>query len=110
MPPRPMPAHPAGAKSAGPARRTGPAPRPANRSRSTQKVARWAAARHAEDFLKLVWRRNLELIVSTVARPFVRPPAQEYRRVAKAPSLQMVVLDLADPFQPQRLPGKILAR
>ena len=66
--------------------------------------------RRAEDLFELVWKHHFKLVVPAVARPLVRPPPDKYGRVAKAPSLQVVVLDLADPLDPQGLPRKILAR
>src|SRR5439155_26165907 len=66
--------------------------------------------RRAEDLLELVGSRDFELIIAAVVRWLVRPPPQKQRRMAKAPSLQVVVLDLANPLDSQRLPRKILAR
>src|SRR5437879_2893046 len=69
-----------------------------------------AVQRRAEDLFELVRRRDFELIVPAVARPLVRPPSDKYGRVAKAPSLEVVVLHFADPLDPQGFPRKILAR
>src|ERR1700730_13903982 len=65
--------------------------------------------RGAEDLLELVRSRDLELVVAAVTRPLVWPPPKKDCRVPEAPSLQVVVFDLADPLDPQRLPRKILA-
>src|SRR5262249_51614922 len=63
----------------------------------------------AEYLLQLVRRRHLELIVAAVFRLPVWPPAQERAGVAEAIALHVVVLDLADALDPQRLPRQILA-
>src|SRR6185295_8248033 len=63
-----------------------------------------------ENLLELVSARDFELVVAAFAWRLVRSPAQENRGVAKAVSLQMIVLDFADALDAQRLPGKILAR
>ena len=63
-----------------------------------------------EDLRELVRSRNLELIVSTIARRLVRTPAQKDRRVSETRPLHVVVLDLADALDPKRFPGQILAR
>src|SRR5919197_2691977 len=57
-----------------------------------------------EDALELVRLRDLELVVSTIFRRLVRPPAQEGRRVAEAIALQVVVLHFAHALRAQRLP------
>lgn len=57
-----------------------------------------------EDATDLDWRRHLELIVPALRRRLVRAPAFEVRRVAKARALEMVVRDLGDALDPQRLP------
>ena len=71
------------------------------RSRST---------RDEKTFSSSIRRRDLELVVAAVARPLVGPPAQEDRGVAEAIALQVVVLHLAHPLDPQRLPRQVLAR
>src|SRR5260370_19684976 len=84
-----------------------------NRSRSiptTISATGAASAAHAENLRELVRRGDLELIVSAVARPLVRAPALEDRRVAKPPPLHVVVLDLADALDSKGFPGEILAR
>src|SRR5688500_16008022 len=63
-----------------------------------------------EDLLELVRRRDLQLVVPAVGRPLVGAPAKEDRGVAEPISLHMVVLDLADPLDPERFPREILAR
>src|SRR5205809_209772 len=68
------------------------------------------AARRTEYLLELVGRRDLELVVAAVARLLVRAPPQEDRRVAEPRSLHVVVLDLADALDAERLPRKIFAR
>src|SRR6185312_207116 len=69
-----------------------------------------SALRGGEDLLERERRRDLELIVAAVLRPFVRTPAQEDRRVAEAIALQVVVLHLAYAFDAHRLPRQVLAR
>src|SRR5829696_2568734 len=66
--------------------------------------------RGAEDLFQLVRRGYLELIVTAVERLLVRTPAHEDAGVAEAGPLHVVVLDLADALDPQRLPREILAR
>src|SRR5687768_17292331 len=63
-----------------------------------------------EDLVEVVGGRDLELIVATVGRLFVRAPAQERRHVTKAAALQMIVLHLTHALDPQRLPREVLAR
>src|SRR5207244_1631897 len=78
-------------------------------ARAAQAPAASGAPRpRREDLVELVGARDLELIVTAVGGPLVRPPAQERRGVSKAIALQVVVLDLAHPFDPQRLPREIL--
>src|SRR5690606_6765114 len=62
-----------------------------------------------EDAIEVVGVRHLELVVAAVGRPPVGPPAQERRGVAEAVALEMVVSDLADALDPQRLPRQVLA-
>src|SRR5262249_2060798 len=78
---------------------TGPRPGPVSAPR----------VHRAEDLLELVSRRDLELVVAAVAGQPVRTPPQEHRGVAKASALQVVVLHLAHPLDPQRLPRETLA-
>src|SRR5262249_57830263 len=63
----------------------------------------------AEDRRQLVGGRDLELIVTAVRGGLVGPPAQERGRVTEAPSLQMIVLHLADALDAKRLPREVLA-
>src|SRR5439155_10194359 len=62
-----------------------------------------------EHLLQLVSGCDLELVVAAVLGLLVRSPALEYRAVAKPVAFHMIVLHLAHPLDPQRLPGKILA-
>src|SRR5262245_49811526 len=75
---------------------------------STRTVSRVNGS--AKDLLELVRSRDLELIVTTVLRPFVRSPPLKDRRMAEPRPLHVVVLDLADTFDSERLPGQVLAR
>src|SRR5918999_1471300 len=61
-----------------------------------------------EDLIELIGGRDLELVVAAVTRLLVRAPAKESRGVAKAVTLQVVVLDLDDPLDAQRFPREIL--
>ena len=63
-----------------------------------------------KDLGQLVGRSDLELVVAAVARRLVRPPAEEDGGVAEAVALEVIVLHLADPLDPKRLPGEILPR
>src|SRR6478735_6712632 len=98
-------------------------PRPGQRRcSSSTRPGRWpsggAASTHAradrqrsaaEDLLQLERRRHLQLVVAAVLRRLVVAPAHEGRRVPEAVALQVVVLHLADPLRPQRLPAQVLA-
>src|SRR5947209_14480693 len=64
---------------------------------------------HPEDPRQLLGRRLLELRVRALARRLVGPPPLERRRVAEPRALQVVVRDLADELDAQRLPAQILA-
>src|SRR5207244_673490 len=59
--------------------------------------------------IELAWGDDFKLVVATVARRLIRPPPQKDGRVAKTPALQVIVLDLADPLNPQRLPRQVFA-
>ena len=74
------------------------------------RVAGQGLATRAEDLLELVSLRDLELIVPAVLRLLVGTPSQEDGRVPEAIALEMVVLHLADPLDPERLPREILPR
>src|SRR5260221_651683 len=63
-----------------------------------------------ENLLELERGRNLQLIVATLACLLVRPPAEKRGRMPKAIALEVIVLHLADAFDADGLPGKILAR
>src|SRR5689334_15558535 len=52
-------------------------------------------------------RRRVELIEPAVARRLVGPPPQEVRGVAEALALQVVVGDLGDEAELERLPAQI---
>src|SRR5215204_7739737 len=73
------------------------------RTRRTQ-AASGTSRPGREDLRQLVGRCHLELVVPAVARGLVGPPPQEGGRVAKAVSLEMVVLHLTYPPDPERLP------
>src|SRR5262249_34479924 len=63
----------------------------------------------AEDRRHLGKGGDLQLIVKALrGRPVVRP-AQERGRMTEAPSLQMIVLHLADALDAKRLPREVLA-
>ena len=62
-----------------------------------------------EDRRQLVRRSDLELVVATVSGLAIRSPPQKRRRVPEAIALQVIVLHLTDPLDPQRLPRQILA-
>ena len=62
----------------------------------------------SEDALQLVRRRLLELIVPAVGRLLVGAPALERRPVSEPISLQVIVRDLRNAFQPKWLPGQVL--
>src|SRR6185503_8033430 len=68
-----------------------------------------AARPRREDALELVGLADLELVVAAVLRRLVGPPAHEERAMAEALALHVVVFDLADALDAQRLPGKVLA-
>src|SRR5688500_8246546 len=57
-----------------------------------------------KDFGELVCGRDLELVVAAFVWPLVSTPAQECGRVSEAVALQVVVLHLAHPLDPQRFP------
>src|SRR6187455_2064803 len=93
-------------------------PRPSGRRRNRSiRTRTWPTTGRAltrrsgspEDLRELVRRRDLELIVAAVARRLVEPPAREGGGVAEAITLHVVVLHLAHPLEPQRLPRQILA-
>src|SRR5260221_547057 len=63
----------------------------------------------AENLAQFHRRRLLQLIVPALGRRLVRPPALEGGRVPEPIALQMIVGDLADALDAQRLPGEILA-
>src|SRR5690348_2646808 len=63
----------------------------------------------AEDLAQLERRSDLELIVATVGRLLVGTPAPEVGRVTEAIALQVVVRDLADALDAERLPRQVLA-
>src|SRR5438105_2370256 len=66
-------------------------------------------SRAPEDPRELVRGRFLELIVAAVAGLFVGPPALERRRVPEPVALEVIVRNLCHAFEPQRLPGQVLA-
>src|SRR5262245_15085727 len=81
------------------------------RNRSTRTMRPMTSgpwARGAENLLEFVSASDLELIVAALPRRLVRPPSQENGGMAEAITLQVVVLDLAHPLYPQRLPREIL--
>jgi hypothetical protein len=57
-----------------------------------------------QDPTQLVWWRALQLVVATVGRPLVRTPASERGGMPEAIALEVVVGDLADALDAQRLP------
>src|SRR5215218_7141792 len=63
-----------------------------------------------EDGLQLHRDRRFELLVGARRRLPVGSPALEARGVTEAVSLQMLVRDLGDEVEAQRLPGEVLAR
>src|SRR4051794_40657177 len=63
----------------------------------------------AEDLLELERRGLLELVVPAVGRLLVEAPALEGRRVADPVALEMVVGNLCDALESQRLPRQVLA-
>src|SRR5258708_31238951 len=67
-------------------------------------------SRSAEDLLQFVRGDHLELIVAAIFGLFVGPPPQKRCGVPEAIALQVVVLDLADPLDAERLPRQILSR
>src|SRR3954470_21899761 len=74
----------------------------------------WFRAHHqalgtSEDARDLQRDAHLELVVAAVARGLVRPPALEVRRVAEAIALHVIVRDLGDELDAERLPREILA-
>ena len=71
------------------------------------KRQRW---RRAKDLLELVRSGNLELIVAAIRWQLVRAPALKDRRMPKTIALQVIVFDLADSLDPQRLPRQIFSR
>src|SRR5437762_10902305 len=64
---------------------------------------------NSEDLLELVRRRDFELIVTAVGGRLVGPPALKDRGVPESPPLHVIVFDLADALDAQRLPRQILA-
>src|SRR5262249_24280566 len=64
----------------------------------------------AENLGELGGRSDLELIVPAIRRPLVGPPALEDAGVTEAVALQMIVFDLTDALDAQRLPRQVLAR
>src|SRR5215216_2160681 len=76
--------------------------------RPTSGVASATRARGTEDLLELVRGRDLELIVPAISRSLVRTPAQEDGGVTEPIALQVIVLDLTDSLDPQRLPRQVL--
>src|SRR5262245_41354034 len=79
------------------------------RRRSIQTKHPALSSGSAKDLLELVRGRDLELIVAAVCRLFVGTPALKDGGVTETRSLHVVVLDLADALDPQRLPREILA-
>src|SRR3954447_24489948 len=63
----------------------------------------------AEDEPQLVRGRLLELVVAAVLGALVGAPANERRRVPEPITLEVVVRDLHDALQAQRLPREVLA-
>src|SRR5260370_31182415 len=63
-----------------------------------------------KDLREPVGSRDFELVVAAVRRWLVRSPTQKRRGMAEAIALHVVVLDLADALEAQRLPREILAR
>src|SRR6185295_19421403 len=66
-------------------------------------------SRTGEDPRELEGRGLLELIVAAVLGALVRTPALEVGAVAEAAALQVIVGDLADALDPERLPAQVLA-
>src|SRR4051794_4849692 len=58
----------------------------------------------AENRGQLVRRSHLELVVPAVRRWLVGPPAPERRPVPEPVALEVIVGDLGDPLDPERLP------
>lgn len=58
---------------------------------------------------KLFRRDHFQLLVGAVGRIFVAAPPPEFRHVAKAVALQMIVGNLRDQLRPQRFPCQIFA-
>src|SRR6185437_432881 len=69
-----------------------------------------AAGSRREDLGQLVGRGHLELVVAAILRLLVRPPAEEDGGVPEPVPLQVIVLHLAHPLDPERLPGEVLPR
>src|SRR4051794_30367918 len=64
----------------------------------------------AEDLQELHRDRGVELLVGARRRLAVGPPALEARGVAEPIALQVLVGDLGDEVEAQRLPREVLAR
>src|SRR6478735_11939878 len=64
----------------------------------------------AEDLVQLHGHRRVELLVGARRRLAVGAPALEARGVAEAVALQVLVRDLGDEVESQRLPREVLAR
>src|SRR5207249_11957458 len=104
------PAARSGRPAAGPGT-AGPGPGPCGRGVEAPRARKKRGLGSlGKDVGQLVWRGDVELIVAAVVRCLVRAPAQEHRGVAEAVALQVIVLDLADALDPERLPGQILLR
>ena len=83
---------------------------PSRRARKTRSRLRSRPDPDEKTSRQLVGRGDLELVVAAVLGPLVRPPAEEDRGVAEPVALKVVVLHLAHPLDPERLPGEILPR
>src|SRR6185369_12415490 len=100
----------AGGRDAGPLVHLDPGPgEPAARAAGAA-AGSGAAGSRRENLGQLVGRGHLELIVAAVLGALVRPPAEEDGGVAEPVPLQMIVLHLAHPLDPERLPGEVLPR
>src|SRR5262245_48512549 len=84
-----------------------PASYPVERARNRQMPT---VSSDPEDLLQLHGNRHVELLVGARRRLAVGAPALEARGVAEAVALHVLVGDLGDQAQPQRLPAEVLAR
>src|SRR5262249_32582345 len=75
----------------------------------TPRVTRPRTLARPEDLGQLGGRRDLELVTTAALRPLVGAPAEEDGGVPETVALEVVVLHLAHPLDPQRLPREVLA-